>query len=103
MIDHNDLPMVLPAEQANRVIGDDEAIVNITWNGENGYMQQAVHYDADNNRIRAWAEEAIRTGSVPGIPADPDVNLENFEIDKYSRGAGRAINTMFIRPKVALG
>ena len=85
------------------VIAAGEARVNITVNGMNADMAQLVNRDASDADIRRWATEAVRTGSVPGIPADPTASFEDFVIDRYPPHEGRDHHMLALRPKVPFG
>jgi hypothetical protein len=79
-----------------------EARVNITWAGENGELPDPVSYDATDGDLLQWAAEAIRGGSIPGITADPNVNLQDFIVEKYA-AKGDLPNRISIRPKTPFG
>jgi hypothetical protein len=85
-----------------------EARVNVTYNGTNFELPDPVHYQAGDGDIKAWVTEAIRTGSVPGVAADPAVNLANFMVDRFDAPAApvagqRDHNLIQVRPKTAYG
>lgn len=80
-----------------------EAKVNLTYGGQNGELPDAVAYDAADGDVRAWAAEAIRTGGVPNIPADPDVDLSGYMIERYPATDATPYNRIFVRPKTAFG
>jgi len=85
-----------------------EARVNVTYDGRNFELPDPVHYAAGDGDIRGWVAEAIRTGSIQGIPADPNVNLQNFMIDRFDRPEApapgqRDHNLIQVRPKTAYG
>jgi len=85
-----------------------EARVNITYNGQNFELPDPVHYQAGDGDIKTWASEAIRTGSVPGVAADPNVNLQNYMVDRFDAPVNpapgqRDHNLIQIRPKTAYG
>jgi hypothetical protein len=86
-----------------RVIRDDQARVNVTWQRQNGELPDPVFFDATDDQIRAWVTEAVRNGSVPGIPADPDADFTNFMIDRFTANDARPYNAFMIRPKTAYG
>jgi hypothetical protein len=80
-----------------------EARVNITWAGQNGELPDPAAFDASDAEVRAWAAEAIRTGAVAGITADPRVNLADFVVDRFPASADIPMNRLFIRPKTPFG
>ena len=58
------------------------AVLNVTWHRQNGSLPDPVFADLTKEEALHMATEAVRTGSIPGIDADPDVDLEGFEIDR---------------------
>jgi hypothetical protein len=79
-----------------------EALVNITWDGQNGDLPDPVSYDAADGDVLQWASEAIRGGGVPGVDADPNVNLKDFVVEKYAAKDGQP-NKIVVRPKTPFG
>lgn len=91
-----------------RTIEPHEARVNITYNGQNFELPDPVHYQAADGDIKGWAAEAIRTGSIPGIAADPTVDLREFMVDRFDAPrtpapGQRDHNLIQVRPKTAYG
>lgn len=84
------------------LIKDDEALVNITWQGQNGDLPDPVPYGATDGDIYQWATEAVRAG-IPGIAADPNINFEGYMLDRYLPNEGRAHNMIYLRPKTPYG
>lgn len=85
-----------------------EARVNVTYNGQNFELPDPVHYQAGDGDIKNWVAEAIRTGSVRGVAADPNVNLQNYMVDRFDAPAvpaegQRDHNLIQVRPKTAYG
>jgi hypothetical protein len=78
-----------------------DATLNITYKGQNGTLPDMIRYDATNNEILGWATEAIR-GGFPGINADPDVDLNDFVVDRFPAD-GDLPNRIFCRPKTPFG
>ena len=77
------------------------ATLNVTYNG-NGELPDRVDYatpDADLLRI---AEESIRQGYIPGIPADPNASLQGFVVERFP-ATGVLPDRMMIRPKTDFG
>jgi len=91
-------------EAMARVIQPHQARVNITYKRQYGELPDAVTFDSTDGDVRGWVAEAIRTGSVPGIEADPDVRLNDYVIDRFPPVPGtREYNLIDIRPKVEFG
>lgn len=88
---------------AARMFRADQARLNITWKGQNGDLPDAVAFEATDAEIKRWATEALRTGGIPGIGADPHANLEAFVIDRFSATAEIPYNRLFARPKTPFG
>lgn len=80
-----------------------EARVNVTYAGANGDLVDPVFFDAADGDVRQWVAEAIRGGNIPGIAADPSVDLADFVLDRFSATDHRPYNTIFIRPKTPFG
>ena len=86
-----------------------EALVNVTYkDGVNFDLRDPVHYGATEGDIKTMVAEAIRTGSVPGVAADPRVDLTSFAIERVDRPADpapgqREHNMILLRPKTAYG
>lgn len=81
----------------------DQARLNITWNGQNGDLGDPVLFDATDTEIRGWATEAVRTGSVPGIVADPNADFTDFVIDRFAASDVTPFNRLMSRPKTPFG
>ena len=84
-----------------------EARVNVTFNGQNFDLPDPVNFTAGDGDVKGWVAEAIRTGSVPGIAAAPNVDLTNYMVDRFDATnpvPGQAdFNRIFVRPKTAYG
>ena len=81
----------------------DEAILNITWDGQNGDLGEPISYSSSDSDIKAWASEAIRGGSVSGIRSDGYVDFEGFIVDRYRANEDKPYNSVFLRPKTPFG
>ena len=81
----------------------DEARVNVTYNGGNGDLQDPVSVNANTNDIRTWVQEAIATGSIVGIPADPNADLRDFVVDRFPPTDVRPYTLFSVRPKTPFG
>ncbi len=85
------------------MIEPNQARVNITWQGQNGDLPDPVFRDATDGDVRQWITEAVRAGSVPGIPADPRADFKDFVIDRFTANDARPYNLIQVRPKTAFG
>jgi hypothetical protein len=79
-----------------------DAMLNITWNGQNGSLKDHVFYESTEGDIKNWATEAVRAGSIPGIAADPNVNFADFVVDRYDPKDDLPARLM-LRPKTPFG
>lgn len=79
-----------------------EARVNVTYQGQNGDLPDPVNYDAPADQILQWVTEAVRGGTVPGIPADANATFTDFVVDKFTASADLP-NRIMIRPKTPFG
>lgn len=87
-------------------IAANEAIVNITWAGNNGDLRDPVSFDATDAEIRTWVAESIRTGSVTNIVADVNATVEDFSdfiVDRFVSSEETPYNRIFLRPKATYG
>ena len=82
---------------------NDQAKVNVTYNGANGDLVDPVLFDASDAQVRGWITEALRTGGIPGIPADPGADVSDFVIDRFSATEVRPYNLLSLRPKTPFG
>jgi len=79
-----------------------DARLNVTYNGMNGDYPDPVSYDATDGDIKQIATEAIRTGYIPGITADPNVNLADFVVDRFP-ATDELPARLMLRPKTPFG
>ncbi len=86
-----------------RVIEPYEAKVNITYAGQNGDLGDPIAFDTPDAQVRAMITEAVRNGSVRGIPGDVTADFGNFVIDRFHATEDRNYNLIQIRPKTAFG
>lgn len=79
------------------------AKLNISWQGQMGDME--IEFDSSQEQIKLYAAEAIRTGGVPGINADPNVDFKNFVVEYFPKSAAdnRPENVVMLRPKIPFG
>jgi hypothetical protein len=80
-----------------------QARVNITYGGSNGDLPDPVNFDSTPGDILGWVTEAVRTGSVPNIAADPTAVFTDFVVDRFSATDVIPYNRLFVRPKVPFG
>lgn len=88
---------------ADGAIQAHEARVNVTWNGQNGDLPDPVPFDAADGDVKQWLQEAVRNGSVPGIPADANASFRDFVVDRFQPSEVRPHNLISVRPKTAYG
>lgn len=84
------------------VINVNEARLNITYGGCNSDLPDPVAFDASDADVRQWATEAIRAG-IPGMPADPNANLQDFVVDRFAANDVRPYQLISVRPKTPFG
>jgi len=84
-------------------INENEARLNVTWAGSNGELPDPVSFEATDADVKAWATEAIRTGGVPGVTADPNVDLTDFVVDRFAPTEVRPFRLLMIRSKTPFG
>jgi len=85
------------------VIDNDEARVNLTWAGQNSDLADPIHIDSTDGDIKAWLTEAVRNGDMPGMAADPDIDLTDFVIDRFGPTEDRPWALVSVRPKTPFG
>lgn len=78
-----------------------EAILNITYGGQNGDLPQPIMFDAADADIRRWATEAVRAG-IPGITADSNANFDDFVVERFGATDGLP-SRVLLRPKTPFG
>lgn len=85
------------------IIAPADARVNVTWSGQNGDLPDTVPFDSTDQDIRQWLTEAIRTGGVPGVAADPAADLSDFVVDRFPASEVRPYAMLCVRPKTPFG
>ena len=85
------------------VLNNDEARVNVTWNGQNGDLEDPVFFESTDGDLRAMVTEAVQNGDVPGIGADPNANFTDFVVDRFRATGAEDWNKIHIRPKTPFG
>lgn len=86
-----------------RAPGEGEAKVNVTWRGQNGDLVNPVGYDSTSEDVRTWVTEAVRTGGVPGIPADDAADFRDFVVERFPPTEIRPWPLISVRPKTPFG
>jgi hypothetical protein len=84
------------------VVREPNARLNVTINGQNGDLPDPVSFDATEGDIRQVAAEAIQTGYIPGIDADPNVDLTDFVVDRF-QATEELPPRLMLRPKTPFG
>lgn len=90
-------------DNAAQVLQPHQARLNITWQGNNGDLPDPVPFEAGDGDVKQWASEAVRQGYIPGIPADANVNFNDFIVDRFRSNDEVAYNRLFLRPKTPFG
>jgi hypothetical protein len=78
-----------------------EARLNITFDGKNGDLAQAVPFGASDAQLKAWAREAI-LGGVLGDVTGP-VSLADHVVDRFEATDRAPVNRIFLRPATPFG
>jgi hypothetical protein len=78
------------------------ARLNITFGGQNGDYPDPVSFDATDADVKQIATEAIRTGYIPGIPADGNVDIQDFVVDRFP-ATDELPPRLMLRPKTPFG
>lgn len=84
-------------------VREDEARVNVTWQGQNGDLPDPVNRDATDGDVKQWITEAVQNGSVPGIGADLNADFTDFVVDRFPASEARPYNLIQMRPKTPFG
>lgn len=84
------------------VLRDDQAIVSVTVAGEHGDLKDPVSRDATDGDLRAMVAEAVAGGGVRGVRAQ-QVNLANYQVERYGPNEEYRYNRIILRPKTAFG
>ena len=79
-----------------------EAVLNITWAGQNGDLPDKVDVDSTDTQVLAWAEEALQQGGIPGITPDSEISLSGFVVERFP-ATGELPNRIMVRPKTEFG
>lgn len=84
-------------------IDNTQARINITYAGANGDLPDPVLFNASDTEVKSWVTEAVRTGSVPGIPADLTASFADYVIDRFAATEARPYALLQARPKTPFG
>jgi hypothetical protein len=84
------------------VVYGPNARLMVTYQGSQGDYPDLVSFDASDGDVKQVATEAIRTGYIPGIAADPDANLQDFVVDRYE-ASPELPPRLILRPKTPFG
>lgn len=88
------------------------AVMNITYNFENGNLPDPVPYDMTEEDACRMAAEVLQTGGVPGIAAHPEADCTGWKVDRFPAVAADPTanppvealpNRLFVRPKTEFG
>lgn len=85
------------------VLNNDEARVNVTWQGQNGDLPDPVYVNSTDADLKQMVTEAVRGGDVPGLRADRNANFADFVVDRFGPTEARPWNLIAIRPKTPFG
>ena len=78
------------------------ARLNVTINGQNGDLPDPMNFESTDGDIKQVAVEAIRTGYIPGITADQNVDLTDFVVDRFA-ATEELPPRLMLRPKTPFG
>ena len=73
--------------EAEFIVQAGEAVLNITWQGQNGNLPNPILMDSPDAEIFRWATEAVQTG-IRGIDPDPNVNFQDFKVERIAAKDG---------------
>lgn len=83
-----------------------EAKLNITYQGQNGDLQDTVNSDLDDATILRIAAEAVQGKNIPGIVLAEHhvVNFRDFVVDRFEAQDDQDLPyRIAIRPKTPFG
>ena len=81
-----------------------DAKLNVTWDGQNGDLPDMVDYDSTTAELLQLAEEAVTTGGIPGIDADPGADFDDFIVDRFPANEAEGLPArLMVRPKTPFG
>lgn len=85
------------------VISDEEARVTVTHNGQTVDLPDLVAYNLPDENIKFMVQEVFRTGGIRGLAADPQVNFDDYVVERCPAIEARPYNLIALRPKVIFG
>jgi len=88
--------------EADRILGAQNARLNVTYNGQQGDLPDEVPYDLSDAEVRRIAQEALTQG-IPGVTADPKADLRDFVVDRFPSREDVPYNRLSLRPKTPFG
>ena len=83
-------------------MNEEYATVNITYAGHNADLPDPVLVTATDTEVRNFVREAVRAGFA-GMPANADVEVSDFVVERYSPNDANPAARMVVRPKVPFG
>ncbi len=84
-------------------VTEHEAMVNLTWNGQNYDLRNPVLYEIPEADLKGMLSEVIRAGG-DGIPADGDVGpMADYVVQRHGPTATRPFRLITVRPKTEFG
>lgn len=83
-------------------MNEEEAVVVITYGGEQGELTSPVRFDAAHADVLAWTKEALESNSVRGISPQEEIDLSDFVVTPYVARDGLP-NRLVVRVKTPFG
>lgn len=97
-MDANELVVVEP------VMEDRFATAELTFNGEQGVVNDPLRWDLSDASVVEMVQEALRSGAVTGITQDADADLTGYKVGRYpARPAEGLPNRFSLRPSTPFG
>jgi hypothetical protein len=87
---------------AVNVVQPNEAVVEITYGGQQGTMPDPVPWDSDKEDVKRWVAEAMQAGGIPGLDPVANPDLTDFTVDTFDAKDGLP-NRYAVRPKTEYG
>lgn len=78
------------------------ARLNVTYGGQNGDYPDPIDVNSTDGDVRQFATEAVRNGGIPGIPADPTAEFDDFVVERYP-ATEELPPRLMLRPKTPFG
>jgi hypothetical protein len=83
-------------------VNENEAVVIVTYEGEQGELTNPVPFESAQGDVLAWVKESIESGSVRGMTAHQNVDLADFVVTPYVAKDGLP-NRLVVRVKTPFG